>query len=102
MFPIPKYIQEYMDMVETESEHLMCKEQKQLVKMMKKIFKQESNNLYFDETKIEKYLSYQKYFPFELFAWEKFLLVLMLCLYCKDTGLPRFSTMFCMVGRGAG
>ena len=89
-------------MVETESEHLMCKEQKQLVELIKKILDEEADNLYVDENKAEKYLSYQKYFPFELFPWEKFLLVLMLCLYQKDTGLPRFSTLFCMVGRGAG
>ena len=67
-------------MVETESEHLMCKEQKQLVELIKKILDEEADNLYVDENKAEKYLSYQKYFPFELFPWEKFLLVLMLCL----------------------
>lgn len=97
-----KYIEEYLQMVETESEHLMCNEQKKLVDMVRRVLTEEKDNILLDEVKAEKYLSYQKYFPFELFAWEKFLLVLMLCVYCKDTGLPRFSTMFCMVGRGAG
>ncbi len=89
-------------MVLTESEHPTCKEQKQLVNIIKQILEDEQDNLVVDENKAEKYLSYQKYFPFNLFPWEKFLLVLMLCVYRKDTGMPRFSTLFCMVGRGAG
>lgn len=95
------YIKEYMDMVKNEV-HPMCKEQKQLIQMLDKILEEEKDNLYINEAKADKYLSYEKYFPFKLFAWEKFLLVLMLCLYYKDTNLPRFSTLFCLLGRGAG
>lgn len=91
------YIQEYLEMVENEKEHLVCKEQKQFAIFIRKVLK--DKNVYIDEEKVEKYLSYQKYFPFELFPWEKCLLVLMLCTYCKDSGLPRFSTLFCMIGR---
>ncbi len=96
------YIEEYIEMVLSESEHTMCKEQKQLAKMIQRILEDEADNLYVDEKKVTKYLSYQKYFPFELLPWEKFLLVLMLCLYQKETDLPRFSTLFCMIGRGSG
>ena len=87
-------------MVKQDVPHLVCKEQKLLAKLIEKIFSEEE--LLIDEQKVEKYLSYQKYFPFKLFEWEKFLLVLTLCTYSKDTGLPRFGTLFCMVGRGAG
>ena len=96
-----KYIREYLEMIKNEP-FRMCKEQKQLAKFIEKIFKKEKDNLYVDEEKAEKYLSYEKYFPFNLFPWEKFLIVLMLCVYTRDTHLPRFSTLFCLVGRGAG
>ena len=58
----------------------MCKEQKQLAAFIRKVLKDESDNLYIDEEKANKYLSYEKYFPFNLFEWEKFLLVLILIL----------------------
>ena len=93
------YIAEYLEMVKKESIHLMCKEQKKLVLLIESILKNEKENLYIDEERVEKYLTYQKYFSFNLFPWEVFLLVLMLCLYRKDTNEPRFSTLFCMVGR---
>ena len=59
------YIEEYLMMIETESEHLMCNEQKKLAKMLRRILDEEKDNLYIDEVKVEKYLSYQKYFPFD-------------------------------------
>lgn len=48
------------------------------------------------------YLKLEKYFPFQLYPWEKFLLALWDCTYWDDTGLPRWDTVFCMLGRGAG
>lgn len=95
-----EHVKAYLKMIKEENLHLMCKEQKKLASLIEKILDEE--DLYIDEKKAKKYLSYQKYFPFDLFEWESFLLVLMLCLYSKDTNLPRFSTLFCMVGRGAG
>lgn len=94
---IVDYIKEYLGMVKKDKPHLMCKEQKQLAALIENVLKED--NVFIDEQKVEKYLSYQKYFPFKLFEWEKFILVLMLCTYCKDTGLPRFGTLFCLVGR---
>ena len=58
--------------------HPMCKEQKQLIQMLDKILEEEKDNLYINEAKADKYLSYEKYFPFKLFAWEKFLLVVVI------------------------
>ena len=96
------YIEEYLDLVESESLHKVCKEQKQLAKMIRRIFESEADAIYIDEERVEKYLSYQKYFDFNLFPWEKCLLVLMLCTFYKETNTPRFDTLFCLLGRGSG
>ena len=93
-----KYIQEYLDIIDNEV-FAMCKEQKLLSKFIKNIF--DNEKLIIDEEKIEKYFSYQKYFPFDLFPWEKFLFVLHNCVF-KENGLPRFADLFILVGRGSG
>ena len=98
MMTYNKYIQEYLDIIDNEV-FAVCKEQKLLARLIKKIF--EAENLIIDEEKIEKYFSYQKYFPFELFPWEKFCFVLHNCVFRED-GLPRFPDLFVLVGRGSG
>ena len=54
-----------------------------------------------DEIRAEKYLSYQKYFPFDLFPWEVFVFILHTCIF-KMNGLPRWKDLFALMGRGAG
>lgn len=98
MMTYNKYIQEYLDIIDNEV-FAVCKEQKLLARLIKKIF--ETENLIIYEEKIEKYFSYQKYFPFELFPWEKFCFVLHNCVFRED-GLPRFPDLFVLVGRGSG
>ena len=98
MMTYNKYIQEYLDIIDNEVSPV-CKEQKLLSKFIKKIF--ETENLIIDEEKVEKYFSYQKYFPFDLFPWEKFCFVLHNCVF-KENGLPRFPDLFILVGRGSG
>ena len=98
MTTIPKQIQDYIDIVEG-GKIKVCKEQKQLVKYVKHIFKTEK--LKYDMNQIEKYLSYQKYFPFQLFDWEIFCFVLFTCIFRSD-GTPRWSDLFAYMGRGAG
>lgn len=98
MMTYNKYIQEYLDIIDNEV-FSVCKEQKLLSRLIKKIF--ETENLIIDEEKIEKYFSYQKYFPFDLFPWEKFCFVLHNCVF-KEDGLPRFADLFILVGRGSG
>lgn len=93
-----KYIQEYLDIIDDDIIPV-CKEQKLLSKFIKKIF--ETENLIIDDEQVEKYFSYQKYFPFDLFPWEKFCFVLHNCVFRED-GLPRFSDLFILVGRGSG
>lgn len=93
-----KYIKEYLDIIDNEV-FPMCKEQKLLSKFIKNIF--DNEKLIIDEEKVEKYFSYQKYFPFNLFPWEKFLFVLHNCVF-KENGLPRFADLLILVGRGSG
>lgn len=95
---IPAEVQEYIDIVEG-GEVNVCKEQKQLVSLVKRVF--ETERLLIDYEQIVKYMSYQKYFPFELFAWEKFCFVLHCCVF-KENGLPRFPDLFVLGGRGLG
>ena len=93
-----KYLQEYIDIVE-QGKIRTCKEQKLLVAIVKKALQEE--DLKVDEIRIEKYMSYQKYFPFELFAWEKFVFICHNCIFKKD-GTPRWSDLFILMGRGGG
>lgn len=95
---IPAEVLEYMQIIR-KCEHPFNKERLQLVDMLENVFKTE--NLVFDYVRIEKYLGYQQYFPFELLPWEKFCLVLHNCVFRTD-GQPRWPDLFVLCGRGAG
>lgn len=95
---IPREISEYLEIVESKR-FAVCPEQIALAKMIRKIFATE--NLIYNEEQAERYFGLQKYFSFDLFPWEKFITALWLCLYRED-GEPRFRTVVCFVGRGAG
>lgn len=92
------HLQEYIDLVE-QGKYKACKEQLQLIEYVKTVFVTEE--LVIDDDRIEKYMSYQKYFPYKLFAWEKFCFILHTCVFKKD-GTPRWSDMFILMGRGGG
>ena len=98
MTAIPQEILNYIEIVEQEK-YRTCNEQKLLVAFIRRIF--ETEKLFYNEIQIEKYLSYQKYFPFALFEWEVFLFVLHNCIF-KSDGTPRFSDLFALMGRGGG
>lgn len=95
-----RYVQEYINIVES-GEVRTCPEQRLLIENVVKPALADSN-VFIDEVKVEKYLSYQQYFPFDLFPWEKFLFILHCCTFYKDTGQPRFSDLFALMGRGGG
>lgn len=96
---VPAEVQNYIALVES-GPHRCCKEQHSLVAYIQKVF--ESEELYVDEEQLRHYLSLEKYFPFKkLFPWQKFLIALWDCTYKAD-GTPRWKTLFCMLGRGAG
>ena len=98
---LPAAVKDYIELVE-HGMHRVCKEQTALVQHIRKCFETES--LYFEQDKFDRYMRLAKYFPFkELFPWERFLVALWDCTY-KDSSLlqTRWKTLFCMVGRGSG
>lgn len=96
--PIPAQVQEYIDIVEKGIQRTN-NERKLLIALVKKAFAEEP--LLIDGEQIEKYLSYQKYFPFALFPWEVFVFILHNCVF-KTDGTPRWSDLFVLMGRGGG
>lgn len=91
-------IQDYIDLVRSGTIPV-CQEQLQLCDLVEKVFRNEY--LFIDEPQLEKYLSYQKYFPFDLLKWEKFLFALHNCVY-KSDGRLRWPDPIVIVGRGTG
>lgn len=96
---IPDYrIQKYIDLVR-KAPYKMCEEQYQLCDLIEKIF--ETEELVVDSEQLDKYLAFQKYFPFDLLDWEVFCFALHNCVY-KKNGQLRFPVLLIYVGRGAG
>lgn len=98
MTPIPPVVEDYLRLVEG-GEPRVCREQIALAALIRRVFAEE--DLIVETERLDKYLSLEKYFPFALYPWEKFLTALWLCTYSAP-GVPRWKTVFCMVGRGAG
>ena len=96
---IPAEVLRYIQAVESDQPKA-CKWQHALVAHVRRCF--ETEDIHVDTGQLWKYLGLVKYFPFDrLFPWEEFLLALWDCTYRAD-GLPRWKTLFVMVGRGAG
>lgn len=97
---ICKEVQEWIDIVEQDKIRC-CEEQHLLVAHIKKCF--ETENIYTDTEQLGNYIRIiEKYLPFKLFPWEKFVIALHDCTYWTDTRQPRWPDLFCMTGRGAG
>lgn len=92
------YLADYISLVE-EHKYPYCAEQYQLIDYVKRMFL--SEDIYIDVAQAEKYFSYEKYFPFELFPWERFVFTLHNCTYKSNDSL-RWPVLFLYVGRGAG
>ena len=95
---LPREVLEYIELVESDTPRA-CPEQHALVQLVRRVFKTE--DLRVDEDLLARYLGLQKYFPFQLFPWQKFILALWDCTFRPD-GRPRWKTLLCMVSRGAG
>lgn len=91
-------LQNYMDWVRS-GKIAVCKEQLQLCDYVENCFKTEE--LFVDTKQLERYLSLQKYFPFELLDWEVFCFTLHNCVYSAP-GILRWPDLLILVGRGAG
>lgn len=96
---IPAEVLRYLESVEADRPRA-CEEQYALAAYVRRVFAQE--DIYVDREQLGHYLGLVKYFPYgRLFPWEEFLLTLWDCTYKAD-GTPRWKTLLCMVGRGAG
>lgn len=89
---------EYISLVK-EHEYPYCIEQCKLIEYVERTFL--SEDIYVDVEQAEKYFSYEKYFPFKLFPWERFVFTLHNCTYKSNDSL-RWPVLFLYVGRGAG
>mgnify|MGYP002626529177 CR=1 FL=1 len=96
--PIPPVVESYLQEIES-GEYRNCRRIDAVARYIRRVF--ETEDLIFEAARCEKYLSLEKYFPFELFPWEKAQVALWLCTYRKD-GFPRWSTLFDFMGRGGG
>lgn len=97
---IDRHILRYIEMVET-GEVRACKDQHLLVAYIRRCF--ETEDIFTDTDQLEHYLGLVKYFPFrELFPWQEFVIALHDCTYWRDSGLPRWPDLLCMVARGSG
>ena len=93
-------ILEFMEIVET-GKQAANRDVKALTAHVRKCF--EAEPIYTDSEQFTKYLSLQKYFPYDLIPWEVFLLGLWCCTYWKGPRLrPRWPDCFGLLGRGAG
>lgn len=93
-----KEIDDYIRLVRS-GDYPVCKYQLQLCDFVERVF--EAENLTINTEQLAAYLSYQKYFPFDLFPWEQFVFALHNCVY-RAGGTLRFPVAVIYVGRGSG
>lgn len=93
-------IETYMEAVES-GKIRTSKDVKALVKHVRHCF--ETEDIYVDQEQLTNYLGLTRYFPYkEVFPWQQFVIGLHDCTYWKKDGTPRWSDLFCLIGRGAG
>lgn len=97
-FKDSEYLMPYVALVESGKVEI-CREQGQLLDLLGGIFAREE--VYEDTERMAKYMTYQKYFPFDLFPWEMFIFDLHNCMFTPE-GFPRWQDLFMLLGRGAG
>jgi len=95
---ICKEIDEYIAFVRSGTVPV-CKDQLALCNYVEKCFRKEK--IHVDEQQLKRYLNFQRYFPFQLLPWEKFIFALHNCVY-RAPGVLRWPALFVYVGRGAG
>lgn len=93
-----KEVHDYIDLVRN-GPFPSCREQLALCDLVERVW--ENEDLYLNEEQLGKYLSLQKYFPFNLFEWEVFVFALHNCLYKPNKQL-RFPELVGIGGRGMG
>ena len=96
---IPFFVKNYFDFMDSQPAYF-GDDQWKFRKLIQKSF--ENDDIYVDENLAIKYFSLSKYLDIEPFEWEELLLGLHLCVFWGDTGLPRWSDLVCLMGRGNG
>lgn len=96
---IPLPVEEYLRLIE-QKVYRFCPEQEALAALVRRAFAED--DIWVDEAQLAGYLGLAKYFPYDLFPWEKFLVALWDCTYWRATGRPRWKTVLAMMGRGGG
>lgn len=103
---LPPEIEEYLVQVES-GPWRVCPEQKAMAALVRRCF--ETEDIYVDTEQLANYMRLEKYFPFQLFPWEKFLFAIWNCTYWSPgcdppelAGTPRWPDVFVLLGRGAG
>ena len=95
---LPREVLDYIELVESDNPR-SGKDQLALATYVRRIFNTEE--IYMDLERLANYMSLQKYFPFELFPWQKFETALWLCSFDPE-GFPRWDTLLNMLARGGG
>lgn len=96
---LPREAAAYFEAVEADRPRA-CPEQHALATHIRHCF--ETEDLRVDTEQLRHYLGLARYFSYErLFPWQECLTALWNCTYTAE-GRPRWKTLFCMVGRGAG
>ena len=96
---LPREVLNYLEAVEADAPRA-CREQHALAAHIRQCFAEE--DLRVDAEQLRHYLGLARYFPYKrLFPWQEFLTALWNCTYTAE-GRPRWKTLLCMVGRGAG
>ena len=94
-------IADYLGLVES-GECVPCQDQTDLARHIRHVFSDE--DLWVDVDRLSRYMGYQRYFPFVLDPWERFLIALWLCTYQVADGIvcPRWPQLLTLIGRGGG
>lgn len=93
-------IEAYMEAVESGAVR-SSKEVKALMTHVRHCF--ETEDIYVDQQQLTDYLGLARYFPYdEVFPWQEFVIGLHDCTYWRESGMPRWPDLFCLIGRGAG
>jgi len=95
-----KYIDEYINSVES-GQLLVCKEQWQLIEYVKKILHRD--DVYIDDKMVNQSVELPaRYFPYDLYPWQKFINVFIFGLRYKEDETLVFDRYFIYMGRGGG
>lgn len=96
---MPPEILDYLELVES-GPYRVCPEQTALAAYTRKCFAEQ--DIYVDTEQLANYMKLEKYFPYRLYPWQKFLNAIWDCTYWVETKLPRWHTVLALLGRGGG